>query len=251
MNLLRPLFSALRFLTRLPVPDPYPLSDKETGQVPLFYPLAGLAIGLLLSLLQLLSADLPAALRAALLLAAWVLVTGGLHLDGLADSADAWVGGLGSRKRTLAIMKDPCTGPAGVSALVVLLLIKFAALQTLAESGCWSVLLMIPVIARTGLLTLLLTTPNARAGGMGDAAARHLDRWTGGVVVAVVAVSVVLLDPGKMGIWLLAAVGSMFAWVHFAVLRRIGGTTGDTAGALVEISEAALLAVAVVASIAR
>jgi adenosylcobinamide-GDP ribazoletransferase len=248
MSLLRPLFAALRFLTRLPVPDPYPLSDTETGRVPLFYPLAGLAIGLLLALLQLLLADLPAALQAALLLAAWVLLTGGLHLDGLADSADAWVGGLGDRERTLAIMKDPYTGSAGVSALVILLLVKFAALQTLVECSCWPVLLMVPVIARAGLLTLLLTTPYVRAGGMGDAAARHLDRWTGGLVVAAVAVGV-LLEAGKMGIWLLAAAGAAFFWVRFAILRRIGGTTGDTAGALVEISEMTLLGAAVATSI--
>jgi adenosylcobinamide-GDP ribazoletransferase len=67
-------------------------------------------------------------LHAALLLTVWVLLSGGLHLDGLADSADAWLGGFGDRERTLTIMKDPRSGPIAVVVLVLVLLLKFCAL---------------------------------------------------------------------------------------------------------------------------
>ena len=69
---------------------------------------------------------------------ALIALTGGLHLDGLADSADAWVGGFGDRARTLEIMKDPRSGPAGVTAIVSLLLLKCAALASLSvENAAW------------------------------------------------------------------------------------------------------------------
>jgi len=196
-----------------------------------------------MTLLYWLSADLPHLLQAALLLAAWVLLTGGPHLDGLADSADAWVGGLGDRERTLTIMKAPCTGPAGVSALVILLLVKFSALHTLVACGCPPSLLMVPLLARAGLLSLLLTTPYVRSGGMGEAMAQQLHRGNGWLIVAAVVVAVIVAG-GRTGIWLLVAAALAFAWLHFAMRKRIGGTTGDTAGALVEILETALLGVA-------
>jgi adenosylcobinamide-GDP ribazoletransferase len=104
---LRPFLVALQFLTRLPVHMPEPPDEREIGQSLLYYPLVGLLLGLMLAALAWAMRDGSSMLHAALLLAMWVLMTGGLHLDGLADSADAWVGGQGSRERTLAIMKDP------------------------------------------------------------------------------------------------------------------------------------------------
>ena len=73
-------------------------------------------------------------LQAALLLALWVALTGALHLDGLADSADAWLGGFGDPARTLEIMKDPRSGPVAVVVLVLLLLLKFSALLVVLQA---------------------------------------------------------------------------------------------------------------------
>ena len=117
---LRPFLVALQFLTRLPIHLPETPDECEIGQSLLYYPLVGLLLGLILAALAWAIWDSSSMLHAALL-AAWVLMTGALHLDGFADSADAWVGGQGSCERTLAIMKDPYCGPAGAVALILLL----------------------------------------------------------------------------------------------------------------------------------
>ena len=134
MKAIEPFLIALQFLTRLPVRLPGTPDERTIGNSLLYYPLVGVVIGVLLVALFLALADAPAGLRAALVLAAWVIVTGALHLDGLADSADAWAGGLGDREKTLAIMKDPYCSPAAVVTLVVVLLLKFAALHSLMQT---------------------------------------------------------------------------------------------------------------------
>ncbi len=152
---LRPLWIAGRFLTRYPFPDPGPIAPAELGQAVPWYPAIGLVLGLVVGLAAVLLG--PAmfngqpGVAAALVLGLWVWSTGGLHLDGLADTADAWVGGLGSRDRTLAIMKDPTSGPAGVSALVLVLIAKFAGLQALITAGDASLLLWVPLLARVAV----------------------------------------------------------------------------------------------------
>ena len=110
----RSLWVALQFLTRLPLPGMASIEDRERGYSLLWYPLVGLLIGGLLVMLAAVLSDISLLLRAALVLTAWVAITGALHLDGLADSADAWMGGLGNRERTLAIMNDPYCGPGAV-----------------------------------------------------------------------------------------------------------------------------------------
>lgn len=168
-------------------------------------------------------------LHAALLLTAWVLLSGGLHLDGLADSADAWLGGFGDRERTLTIMKDPRSGPIAVVTLVLVLLLKFAALLALIDQHHGVYLLVVPLIGRAALLGLFLTTPYARAGGLGQALADHLPRSAGKRVLALSALACVLLA-GLNGVFALIMAGLAFAWLRQVMLRRLGGTTGDTAG---------------------
>src|SRR4030065_833392 len=114
--MVRSFFIALQFLTRFPLPALDGPDNRDIGRSLLFYPLVGLFIGAMLIALNEVAAGTSEALRAALLLAAWVLLTGGLHLDGLADSADAWAGAHGDRDKALRIMKDAASGPAGGTA---------------------------------------------------------------------------------------------------------------------------------------
>ena len=244
---MKPLLSllvAVQFLTRIPVPLAFVTDKRTVGRSLLYYPFVGVMLGLVLAGLNIALTDTPAILRAALVLAAWVLLTGALHLDGLADSADAWIGGLGNRKRTLAIMKDPYCGPAAVVALVVVLLIKFSALHSL-DSSNWLALVLVPMLARASIPLLFLTTPYVRAGGLGSALASELSR-VGVVVVLAVTAGVTALT-GTMGFWLLFVLAGTFILLRALMMLRIGGTTGDTAGALIETSETALLIVAVLA----
>ncbi|MBK5931310.1 adenosylcobinamide-GDP ribazoletransferase [Halochromatium salexigens] len=254
-----PCLVAFRFLTRVPLPgfteaSPLEASPVVLGRSALCYPLVGLCLGMVLALLWLglasLPGEAPALASAALLLAAWVWSTGGLHLDGLGDCADAWVGGLGSRERTLRILKDPLTGSMGVVALVLILLVKFAALASLPAGPAGAlILLLTPALARAQLLALPLTTASARPDGLGAALSTTLPRRAAGLVLAMSGALALLLfasaGRGALGLALVATAGMLlFVWRR-SMRARLGGFTGDTAGALVELTEAALLLVAV------
>ncbi len=237
---LQPPVLALQFLTRIPMPDIGLAGNSMVGRSLLFYPLVGLLIGLALwggqQLLQILWPELWG-LQAALLLALWCLLTGGLHLDGLADSADAWVGGFGDRERTLALMKDPTCGPAAVMLLVLLMLVKFSALQALLDSDPIG-LIVAPLIARSLLLLLFLTTPYVRKGGLGDVLSRHFPRTLSWWLLVMLLVLLLFSGVGG-GVWLLSLL--CFLALRRLMLVRLGGTTGDTAGAMVEVVEASVL----------
>lgn len=230
---------ALSFLTRLPVPARFDCSPVAIGRSVLCYPLVGMVVGGLLFLAQQVLAG-HAALGPALVLVLWVGLTGGLHLDGLADCADAWIGGQGDRERTLAIMKDPRSGPAAIVAVVLLLLAKYGALVELAAADLSMPLLWAPVVSRGAVPFWLLTTAYLRRQGLGSALVEHLPRraarWT---------VALTLLAAG-LGLGfgpLLCAVAVALLWRH-ALLRRLGGCTGDTLGAGIELLETSILATA-------
>jgi adenosylcobinamide-GDP ribazoletransferase len=234
-----PLLIALQFLTRLPIRLPGMPATEALGRSLLWYPLVGLLLGGVLLAAAWLLSGVFSPLAAALLLALWVLASGGLHLDGLADTADAWVGGFGDRERTLAIMKDPCCGPIAVVTLLLVLLLKFAALWALLESGQWLALLLAPLLGRGALLLLFLGTPYVREGGLGSAMAAHLPRRAGWRVLLAVVVATLLC--GWPGLLALASAALLFALCRRALLQRIGGTTGDTAGAVLELLECGVL----------
>ena len=235
-----PFWIALQFLSSLPVRLPGMPESEQLGRSLLFYPVVGLLFGVLLWLFNALLLDTPLLLHAALLLSAWVLLSGGLHLDGLADSADAWLGGFGDRERTLLIMKDPRSGPIAVITLVLVLLLKFTALLALIEQGQTLTLIVVPVLGRAALLGLFLTTPYVRAGGLGQALADHLPRRAGWQVLWVCALGA-LLVAGWAGVVALLAASAVFIGLRQMMLRRLGGCTGDTAGALLELLEMAML----------
>jgi adenosylcobinamide-GDP ribazoletransferase len=238
----RAFLIAGRFLSRLPLPDPGPVSGPGLARAAPFYPAVGLMIGLLVwGAARLLTLSGLPDLGAALVLVVWVWLTGGLHLDGLADTADAWVGGLGDRRRTLDIMKDPTSGPFGVLALVLVLLCKWTAIAALMAGGALASLIWIPVLARAQLLILFLTVPYVRPAGMGADVPAHLPRaaaWTG---VAIAAVG----SPLFLGTATLPAVlaaGALYLLWRRSLMVRLGGFSGDTAGALVELTETVVLA---------
>lgn len=228
---------AVQFLTRWPVHCEW--TPQAAGLSLLFYPLVGLLIGGALWLLSLAlgGGDL---LAAALLVSAWVLMTGALHLDGLADSADAWVGGYGDRERTLSIMKDPAAGPVGVTALVLVLVLKWSAVAGLLAEGDLLALILAPVLARSAALALFYGTPYAREQGLGAALAQHLPRREAARVLLTVGALTVLIG-GRDGILVLVVAFVVLVLLRAMMMRRLGGTTGDTTGATIELVEMAVL----------
>ncbi len=242
---MRAFLIALQFLTRIPVHLRRAPSAEETRRSLGYYPLVGLLMGMLLAGASWLIAALPSLLAGVLLLAVWVGLTGALHIDGLADTVDAWAGGHGDAERTLRIMKDPAIGPMGVTVVVLLLGVKWASLVTFQEAGAHMMVMMAPLLGRTVIPLLFLTTAHVRPDGLGAAMAQEPSRLILTAVV-VCGFAVVLLIGGTAG-FVAAVVGlAVFLLLRHSMCRRIGGTTGDTAGALVELTEmAALLAAAI------
>ena len=234
---------ALQFLTRLPVRLTHWPEDAVVGRSLLWYPLVGLLLGSLLLLAGELLRPLALLPVAAVLLVLWVGLTGALHLDGLADSVDAWAGGRGEAARTLALMKDPRCGPMAVTALVLLLLVKFTALVALLGSNELYGLLLAVLLGRVALLALLLGTPYVRAGGLGSVLVAQAPRQAGWLLVLASLAGVLLC--GLDGLLALLAAALVFVLWRRSMLARIGGTTGDTAGAMVELVEAAVVLVLV------
>jgi len=229
---MRGLVTAFAFLTRIPMPR-VAMGEREQAASLKWYPFVGLVIGLALSALALVAqrwATLPVA---AVLLLLWVALTGALHLDGLADSADAWIGGMGDRERTLTIMKDPRSGPAAIVALVLVLLLKFSALASLADP---LLLVLPPLLGRAALVGLFLTTPYVRKGGMGDALRGASATGCRASFFIAVAVAACFGARGAIAIGVGLVVGA--CWRRACVVR-LGGFTGDTAGAMVEMVEVA------------
>lgn len=239
---LRIFRAALVFLTTLPLPYPQQFDALERRRTVYCYPLVGLVIGLLLWLLLLL---VPAnLLGAALLLLAWTGLTGALHLDGLADCADAWIGGLGDRERTLRILKDPTSGPIAIVVLIFLLLIKLAALVQLLAAGAGAALVIIPVIARLTPLALLASLPYVRGSGIGTGLELVDEDRRYAQLAIIVVLFLSLITNGWSGLGLITVAALTVLLVARMSKKRLGGFTGDVAGALIELTECALLVTA-------
>jgi adenosylcobinamide-GDP ribazoletransferase len=240
---------ALQFLTRLPLRIEPPPKAREIGLSLAFYPIVGLTLGAVLWGTALIASRLPDPLGAAIVLAIWVAITGALHLDGLADIADAWVGGHGDRERTLRIMKDPCSGPVAVAAVSCLLLLKFAALDASIPhlhavpwrdprlaAGC----ILPPLLARAAIPLLFTHTPYVRARGIAEQLAAHQSRRAG-ILIVLLTVAGTLAVCGIVGVVALGTAAISYLLIRGGLLRRLGGFTGDGAGALIEVIEAACL----------
>lgn len=244
MKSIQPLLIALQFLTIIPVrlSSSSSPSSQQIGQSLLFYPLVGLFISALLLITAWLLNTQSASVSAVLMLTLWVILTGGLHLDGLADSADAWMGGLGDKAKTLLIMKDPASGPIAVTLIILVLLIKFVMLEKLLTQQNYMAIVFSVTLARCALPLLFLTTPYVGQGGIGAILVANqphtASKW---VLTSSVALSLIF-----SGFTLLISAFIVFLLLRYAMELRLNGTTGDTAGAMVEILETTILITAVI-----
>lgn len=239
---LQPLLIALQFLTIIPVRVSTPVNPQHIGQSLLFYPLVGLILSSILLIVAWLLNTQSLAVSAILMLSLWVVLSGGLHLDGLADSADAWLGGLGDKAKTLLIMKDPASGPIAVSVLILVLVIKFVMLIELLKQHNYLAIVFAVTLARTALPLLFLTTPYVRKDGIGTLLVANQARIASKWLLA----SIALLSIIFSGFTLLISAFSVFLILRYWMEQRLNGTTGDTAGAMVEILETTILITAVI-----
>ena len=235
-----PLRIALQLLTRFPVRPVDNNYQSAAQNSMLWYPAVGLIIGFLLLVISQLTATLPTSLQATLLLISWVAITGGLHLDGLADSADGWVGGHGNRARTLTIMADSHIGVIAVVMLVLVLLLKFVALQALLTEGNLLTLVWAPVIARSAALLLFRHTEYVRDAGIAESLLVELPHQPVTLLVGLLS-GLLILTMGFAGFGVLIAAALLFVGLRWWMVKQLGGCTGDTAGALIELTEVVVL----------
>jgi adenosylcobinamide-GDP ribazoletransferase len=235
---------ALQLLTRIPVPaQPYP-TPQDWGRSILAYPLVGLLIGVLLVLMHWLLSDTDPGVQAALLLLVWTLITGGVHIMGLANSADAWAGGHGDRQRTLEIFKDPRSGPAAMMVVMLTLIMKFAALSVLVAESALEIILLAPVLGRSAIAALLLNTPYAKTDEVGAERAANVPKQAvGWTLLAVAAGTLFLVGWGGLILLFLLLVAGYV--LRRMMIHRIGGLTSDIAGAICELTEAGVLMIVV------
>ena len=240
----RALACAMQFLTRVPLATRTIFGNKDYANSLAWYPVIGLVLGGLVWLSGVALAGLSStSLTAALVLAVWVLLTGALHLDGVADCADAWVGGFGDREKTFQILKDPRSGPIAVVVLVLVLLIKWAALEVLLGSEHWSIIWLIPLLARGAMPYIFWRLDYVRSSGLGAAFVEGLSRQRILISLLFLVVIAVLSLTGQLGILVLFVVVSLliYLWWKRASYQKLGGFNGDCAGALVEFLELGLL----------
>ncbi|MGB2695293.1 MAG: adenosylcobinamide-GDP ribazoletransferase [Dehalococcoidia bacterium] len=235
------VLAPVTLLTSLPVARrvrPGGLPDASYG----LFPLVGLLIGaLLLALDYVTGLILPNEASSALVVMALVAITGALHLDGLADSADGLFGGR-DREQRLAIMSDSRNGAFGFVAVAAVLLLKWAALMALDGWLRGGALLLVPALARWAVLPTVALFPSARSDGMAFQLQRSA-RWTQAALGSAIAIVVSLAVFWPMGVVLLVPAFLIAIAVGAYATSRIGGVTGDIFGATVELSEAALLLV--------
>ncbi|MFI8749421.1 adenosylcobinamide-GDP ribazoletransferase [Vreelandella lionensis] len=231
---------ALQFLTRLPIPVACPWTPGTRRWAIRAYPLVGLLVGGLLALAALLLGQLhtPIPITALLLLSVWVALTGGLHLDGVMDLADA----LGSNQpleRRWEIMKDPQIGSFGMLALLFLLAWKGVLLWALLQyhAPLWW-LVIVPALGRWAGVALLILTPCAQPRGLAWSWQQSLSRHDVGL--ALVPLLPLALAWPTMVLWLVAVV-CWVALARAALLRLFNGINGDMVGATIEGGELWLL----------
>ena len=230
-----PFWIALQFLTTFPVQLKAMPSKQQNGQSVLFYPLIGFIIGVILCAVALLLQVIPAILSASLILVLWIWLTGGLHLDGLADTADAWVGGFGDAERTLKIMKDPACGPIGVLSLIIICLLKWSALYVLIQKQLYSALLLFPVLGRLAPMFLFLSTDYVREKGLGSSMASYIPKKLAITIMVLLVLSSLYFS--VLGLVAVLVTAFSLLYLRRKFKQRIGGITGDTVGASIEICE--------------
>jgi len=232
------LLAALQFLTILPVKRDF--TGEQIGRSTLWFPVVGLIIGAILWVLHyVLALVLPTTLVNGLVLAALILVSGGLHLDGLADTIDG-LAGHRTPERRLEIMHDSRIGAMGAAGLFLFLIIEYVALINIQERYIPFALLLVPVVSRWAMVFSIFSYPYARPEGLGKAFKQGV-RWQEFLIATFVAVVLAVILFQIAGLVIVAIVLLIVTLAALYFKRQLRGLTGDTYGAINEIALIAAL----------
>jgi adenosylcobinamide-GDP ribazoletransferase len=233
------LLSAFALLSRLPLPN-----HQGTGAASAWaWPLVGAVLGAMGAALAsgALWLGVTPGVTAALVLALGAMLTGGLHEDGLSDTADGLYGGW-TKARRLEIMKDSRVGSYGVLALVLVTLARWSALTAvLVYGGHWAALVATGALSRAPMALVMALLPSARGEGLSHATGRPSPATA--LVSLLLAVAIAWVLTGWTAVPLLFAALGAAILLAFLALRKIGGQTGDILGAVQQLADVACLAV--------
>ncbi|HET6172315.1 MAG TPA: adenosylcobinamide-GDP ribazoletransferase [Gaiellales bacterium] len=236
----RAFVAAVTLLTRVPLGTRVQIDETDVARSLAWLPLVGAALGGALALgARGLEGRLDDGPAAVLLVAGWALATGAIHLDGLADSADALGGG--DRERRLAIMRDSRIGSFGALALVLVVALKIALVAGVLARGHHLWLIAIPAAGRLAASSLSAALPYARVEGTGLAFVSGGRRFERLAVALATALVVALACARLRGLLAVAAAALVALVVGRLAVRRLGGVTGDVLGAAIELAECAAL----------
>ncbi len=251
---IRRFLLALSFLTVLPIPLIFFKKEIENNnsvnadfsKSSTLFPLVGLLIGGILYVFYLLLKyiNLPVQLQAGFLLAIWVFLSGGLHLEGLADMVDGFSGGE-NKEDIIRIMKDGSIGAKGAIVLILLILLKYLLLHSLTESFRGGVLLLTPMLGRW---SMVIAAYSGKPASSSNTLSNMFTRYLGKKELLISTLSAVifsfLIFSGRLIfellILLLIAAGTTVILVAYSK-RKIGGICGDVIGAVNEISELVII----------
>jgi adenosylcobinamide-GDP ribazoletransferase len=229
---------AVRYLTIVPMPGAP--SREGPGAAAAWFPIVGLAIGALLVVVDRVTTAFFVPLLSSLLtVTVWKLVTGGLHLDGVADCLDGLVGKDPAHR--LSIMRDSRIGAFGAVGLILFLLLEVAAVSGIDAGARWRALLVAPVVGRAMSPLMARMFPAASSGH--GARFREELGVSGPAVAIAIAFVVAIAVLGTSGVLSLAAGVLLMTAVGAFMTRRLGGVSGDVHGAAVELAELTVLLV--------
>jgi adenosylcobinamide-GDP ribazoletransferase len=233
------LLQAARYLTIVPLPQARAPDSGSPGAAATWFPVIGLAIGLLVvGTTRLTSQIFPPLLSALLTVTVWKLVTGGLHLDGLADCLDGLVGR--DVEQRLSIMSDSRIGAFGAIGLILFLMLEIAAVAELPPGPRWRALLVAPAVGRAMPALVAVLFPAAKPAGHGASFRAGLRREAVPIGLGIaVLVAAFLLGAG--GIVAVAVACLVTVALSGLLARRLGGVTGDVLGTGVEVGELTVL----------
>jgi adenosylcobinamide-GDP ribazoletransferase len=231
--------SALSLLTRLPLPA---LPHPQGAEAAWAWPLVGVVIGTLNAVVAavLLWFHVPVAITAAAVLGANAILTGALHEDGLADTADGFFGGW-TRERRLEIMKDSHIGSYGTLALIVTALARWSALAVVLTGPIWA-LIAVAALSRAPMAAVMAALPNARGRGLAQSVGRP-DRDAVAIAMVLAFFVAAVMTGVAAALIMVAVVAVMTGVLALTAQSRIGGQTGDVLGASQQLAEVAALTV--------
>ena len=232
--------AALRFLTIIPLPGRREASPEELGRSIVYFPLVGVIIGLILvGLNWLLGLLLPSALINILLVVSLVAVSGALHLDGLVDTCDGLAGGKTVEERW-RVMDDSRAGGFGIIGVCCLLLVKYVALNNVPARWLMPTLVLMPLLSRWAMVYALFAYPYAKPSGLGKVFKQGAS-WLRFTIATVVTLVMAVILARLAGFVIMIAIWVIVLAVATYLKGKFGGLTGDTYGAINEVTEVFVL----------